>query len=103
MITQGVNEHLNTDVYHEPLEQEFSRKEINQFLSYLTGYLEGCYTWISRLPREPFLNTISYNLIFYGYGDDGFFEQEFELTEDYQEALQILEHKYASVTAENKF
>lgn len=57
---------------------EFSREEINEFISYFSGYLKGCSEWISLFPRQPFIKKIDSNHILYGYRDREFFEEQIE-------------------------
>jgi hypothetical protein len=77
---------------HKPFEDEFSRKEINQFSAYLYGYLMGRYEALVELnvrPR-PFVYRIEANLVIYGYGDGRFFQKCYERSEEFDEAYRRL-------------
>ncbi|MBE9209464.1 hypothetical protein IQ244_23795 [Nostoc sp. LEGE 06077] len=76
----------------EPFELEFSRQEINYFISYFYGYLEGHFhSRKSLISSEQFFKTIGSNHIIYGYQDGKYFEECYEAQEAYQAAIEHLE------------
>lgn len=87
--------------YREPFELEFSREEINYFISYFYGYLVGYSEWISQLPIQPFLKNIDSNHIIYGYQDGEFFEEQIESEEAYREAIATFEQNHYSLIEAN--
>jgi hypothetical protein len=76
----------------EPFELEFSRQEINYFISYFSGYIEGHFhSRKSVIPSEQFFRTIGSNHIIYGYKDGKYFEECYESQSAYQAAIENLE------------
>ncbi|BBD62960.1 hypothetical protein NIES2109_58100 (plasmid) [Nostoc sp. HK-01] len=91
-ILEADVEGYDTQILREPFELEFSRQEINHFISYFHGYLEGCFKSIKALlPSENFFRKIGSNHIIYGYKDDDYFEEHYESQEEYQVAIENLE------------
>ena len=78
----------------EPFELEFSREEINEFISYFYGYLIGAAEIACMLLRQPFMNRIDSNHILYGYRNEVFFEEQIDSEEDYKAAIQAFEETY---------
>jgi hypothetical protein len=79
-------------ILREPFELEFSRQEINYFISYFYGYLEGSFQSRKLLiPSEQFFKKIGSNLILYGYKDEHYFEEQYLSPEEYQTAIENLE------------
>lgn len=89
-------------VYQEPFEKEFSREEINQFLSYFYGYLIGVSDWAIPALPPPFLKRIDSNSILYGCRAGELFEEEFESEEDYQQAITEFEQTYGPEKSADK-
>lgn len=88
---------------HKPFEEEFSRNEINYFLSYLYGYIIGRFQTFKRItPAEPFLRRIDSNLIAYGYQDNDYFEFDCDTPEEYQAGIQSFEEKYGKESKSKK-
>jgi hypothetical protein len=75
---------------HDPFEEEFSRQEINHWIAYFFGYLQGCVKAFmqSGVQPEPFLRRIPSKFILYGYRDGGFFEHDYDSQEELKEAYQ---------------
>ncbi|KYC42350.1 hypothetical protein WA1_20485 [Scytonema hofmannii PCC 7110] len=97
IVENGVEDNENNKVY-KPFEEEFSRIEINYFLSYFYGYLIGYFEVFKRITlTQPFLNRIDSNLIFYGYKDNDYFEEDCYTPEEYQAGIQSFEGKYSKV------
>lgn len=101
ILENGVDGY-KTDIYREPFELEFSREEINQFISYFYGYLTGYSEEISQLQLDPFLKRIDSNHIFYGYRDGEFFEEQIDSEDDYQQAIEVFEQNYHSIKEERQ-
>ncbi|GAA6619686.1 hypothetical protein [Scytonema sp. NUACC26] len=80
------------DVLHDPLESEFSRKEINYFISYFYSFMRGYFQSLKKINvPQPFLKKIDSNLILYGYKDNEYFEEHYESEESYKTAIQSFE------------
>lgn len=101
VLENGANGY-DTDIYREPFELEFSREEINQFISYFYGYLIGCSTWVSKLQKQSFIKKIDSNHILYGYQDGEFFEKQIESVETYRETIERFEQNHYSVIEETQ-
>ncbi|WP_427159801.1 hypothetical protein ACQFX9_28085 [Aliinostoc sp. HNIBRCY26] len=91
-ILEADVEGYDTQILREPFELEFSRQEINYFISYFNGYTEGYFKTIEPLiPSEQFFRKIGSNHIIYGYKDEQYFEEHYESQEEYQAAIENLE------------
>ncbi|NER99054.1 MAG: hypothetical protein F6J86_35410 [Symploca sp. SIO1B1] len=88
--------------YREPFELEFSRKEINEFICYVYGFLTGFALSTCNRPIEPFIRSIDSNHILYGYRDGEFFEEQIDSQEEYQAAIKAFEEKYGSLQQERQ-
>ncbi len=88
--------------YREPLEIEFSREEINEFICYFYGYLVGVAEIINELPKKSFLKRIDSNHILYGCQDGTFFEEQIDSEEDYKAAIQTFEETYGTSVQEEQ-
>lgn len=84
----------DVNVYHNPFELEFSREEINEFMSYLYGFIAGYAEATCKPPIQPFLKHIDSNHILYGYRDGEFFEEEIESESEYQAAIAAFKTVY---------
>lgn len=79
----------------KPFENEFSRHEINYFISYLYGYVSGYFSTCKRItPAQPFLRKINSSLVLYGYKENEYFELDFETSEEYKAEIKLFEKKY---------
>ena len=89
----------DTQRTREPFELEFSRQEINYFLSYFHGYLSGCFK-VAKLmiPIEAFLKKINSNLILYGYKDGIYFEEQHEIPETFHASINLFNEKYENIS-----
>lgn len=91
-ILEADVEGYDTQILREPFELEFSRQEVNYFISYFNGYIEGYFETIKTLiPSEQFFRKIGSNHIIYGYKDEQYFEEHYESQEEYQAAIENLE------------
>jgi len=100
VLENGIDDY-NINVYREPFELEFSREEINQFICYFQGYLNGFFETIDQSSLSPFLKYIDSNLILYGYREGNLFEEDFESEEDYQQAI-AAQGKSISITLDKR-
>jgi hypothetical protein len=100
VLENGIDDY-DIYVYREPFELEFSREEINQFICYFHGYLNGFSGTIDQLFLSPFLKCIDSNLILYGYREGDLFEEDFESEEEYQQAIAAFETVYGSRKSED--
>ncbi|MFN6564780.1 MAG: hypothetical protein RMY28_033980 [Nostoc sp. ChiSLP01] len=85
-------EGYDREILREPFKLEFSRREINNFISYFYGYLEGYFQSIKFLiASQQFFKKIASNYILYGCTDEQYFEEHYETQEAYQTAIENLE------------
>jgi hypothetical protein len=75
-------------VYHQPFESELSRPEINDFICYFYGYLQGRFEAIQNSYSQEFLKRVDSNLILFGYKEGQFFEEHYDDSEAYKQAAQ---------------
>lgn len=96
-------EGYDTQILREPFEIEFSRQEINYFISYFYGYLEGCFE--SRrllIQSEQFFKRIGSEHILYGYKDEQYFEEQYQSQSAYLAATETLESiGISSISSQN--
>lgn len=79
-------------VYRQPLKSELSRQEINNFICYFYGYLQGRFEAMKDSYNQEFLKRVDSNLILFGYKDGHFFEEHYNDLTTYQQAAQA-KHK----------
>lgn len=84
------------------MENEFYRQEINEFISYLYGYLVGVSEWVCQTQTQPFFKRIDSNHILYGYRNGEFFEEQIDSEEEYKAAIQSLEETCGSKDVEKQ-
>lgn len=100
LLENGVDDY-DINIFRSPFELEFSREEINKFFVFICGYLEGYSESVfKRNTPKVFLKKISSNLILYGCRDGELFEEHFESSEEYQQAIAQYEEKYKSTEIE---
>ncbi|MUG97149.1 hypothetical protein F7734_34400 [Scytonema sp. UIC 10036] len=81
-----------TQRLREPFELEFSRQEINCFLSYFYSYLFGYFQSVRDIiSPQNFIKKVDSNLIIYGYKNGEYFEDQYDSASTYQEAIRIFE------------
>jgi len=80
----------DTRVVHQPFPEEFSRQEINEFICYFYGYLQGYFEEIKSSYSQFFYKVVDSNCIIFGYKNGNFFEEHYDGEEEYQEAVQLL-------------
>ncbi|HLK59080.1 MAG TPA: hypothetical protein VKU00_21140 [Chthonomonadaceae bacterium] len=75
-------------ILHAPFEDEFSRQEINEFIAFFYGYLEGRMEILltNGIQPPPFLHRVQSNLILYGCLEGRFFEEHFDNQEEFEQA-----------------
>lgn len=84
----------NIDVYQDPVEHEFSCKDIDRFICCIYGFLSGMGSTLK--PPQPFLMQVESQCLIYGYDGSNFFEEDFDSEEAYQAAIAIYKQKYDS-------
>ena len=88
-------EGYDTQRTREPFELEFSRQEINYFLSYFHGYISGCFKVANLMtPAQSFLKRINSNLILYGCRDGVYFEEQHEIPETFHASIKLFYENY---------
>jgi hypothetical protein len=83
------------DISQDPIESEFSQEEIDQFISFLIGFLKSRTHSLS--PKQPFLMMINSEHLIYGYDGQDFFEEEFESEADYFKAIANFDRKFPAL------
>ncbi|MGB8701161.1 MAG: hypothetical protein WCD18_17245 [Thermosynechococcaceae cyanobacterium] len=86
---------IRNEVFHDPIDDEFSNEEINRFICYFYGFLRGMSRHLK--PQHPFLNRVQSQLMFYGYDGYNFFEEEFDSEAEYNTAIVRIEQKYVAL------
>lgn len=89
----------NLEIYHLPIENEFSEDEIGYVISYLWGFLEGRSTQFSKLKSEikPFFRHVDSNHLIYGYWNGKFVEEVIDDSGAYEMIVETLLEKYGEV------
>jgi hypothetical protein len=78
---------IDRSVIRQPFEDEFSKDEMNRFVTYVYAYLQGyCKTAFREQGPEPFLRQVQAKHGLYGYCDGRFFEQGYSSHHEYEEA-----------------
>ena len=94
-IVENNIEGYDTQRTREPFELEFSRQEINYFLSYFHGYISGCFKVANLMtPAQSFLKRINSNLILYGCRDGVYFEEQHEIPETFHASIKLFYENY---------
>jgi hypothetical protein len=88
-------------VMQQPFADEFSREEINQFITFFYGYLSGFFSEVKKNYDEWFYKTIQAQGIIYGYQQGRFFAHSYDSEEEYDEALETVEMMQKLAPAKN--
>jgi hypothetical protein len=83
---------LNIDAYHDPVEHEFSRDEIDRLLCYIYSFLTGMGQTLK--PPKPFLKRVESQNLIYGYDGNDFFEDDFNSDTDFNAAINTFEQRF---------
>ncbi len=84
---------LKEHLIRQPMENEFSRTEINRFTAYFHGYLRGYWKSIRERPHESFVRTIPAGSIVYGYVEGRAFEESHDTQEKLDAATEYYRAK----------
>jgi len=76
-LVDPTDKRLKDPIYYPPDASEFSREEIEEFLSYFIGFLKGYFESFAVVWKDRFLLAVQSNLILYGFDGDKFFTQDF--------------------------
>jgi hypothetical protein len=73
-------------IYHHPFTEEFSREEINYFLAFFYGYLEGRLEVAleNGARMTKFIHKVDSNLILYGCRQGQFFEEQYDDEDEFE-------------------
>ena len=74
-------------VIHAPFAEEFSRAEINHFIAFMTGYLEGYFSSVKQQWRRSFFRTVECERILYGYQGGRFFNRQYRTESGFRKAI----------------
>jgi hypothetical protein len=74
-------------VVHAPFPEEFSREEINHFITFMRGYLEGYFETVKEGWHKWFFRTVPSECIVYGYQRGRFFNRQFRSEPAYRKAI----------------
>lgn len=77
------------DILHEPFE-EFPRDEIRYFINFFIGFLSGYFKATAELYTDPFFKTVDSNLILFGYRDGHFFDEQYDNSDEFDDAIRKL-------------
>jgi hypothetical protein len=91
ILTPDEKKRYDRWVIHRPIENEFSREEINDFTSCFYGYLLGFFEVVKEGYNEPFFKRVDSNGILFGYKDGQFFEEHYKDEKEYKKAVEVYE------------
>lgn len=83
------DQNLRKDIYYEPFE-EFSKKDIAIFISYIVGFCTGYFESSAERYNKFFFKTVRSNLIIFGYKDGNFFDNNYENEDEFCQAIEDL-------------
>ncbi len=78
---------------YQPFTEGFSREEINNLIVYMYSYVKGVFEDISKDYQKPFFKKVISNTILYGYKDGNFFEEQYNSSDDFENAVKLLENQ----------
>ena len=85
------DQRFDRQVIYQPLAEEFSREEMNSFITSFYAYLVSSFKAMAPGYNEFFFKRVDSNGILFGYEDGQFFEEHFKSSEEYNKALERLE------------
>jgi len=93
-IRKQIQPHDSYDLslMYQPFPEEFSRQDIQAFISYLYGYIQGYFETIQDTYNQFFFKRVASNGIVFGYKDGEFFEEQYDSPETYNQAVKSLEN-----------
>jgi hypothetical protein len=74
-------------VLQPPFAAEFSRAEINHFIAFMTGYLEGYFRVVKKQWTRWFFRTVQCEGIVYGYQRGRFFNRQYQSEAAFRKAI----------------
>lgn len=80
-------------VIQKPFADEFSRAEINHFIAFMTGYLEGYFSEVKKLWKKWFFRTVKCEFIVYGYQRGRFFNRRYKSEAAFRKAIARAEER----------
>ncbi|HMV87511.1 MAG TPA: hypothetical protein PLD20_14355 [Blastocatellia bacterium] len=78
---------FDRQVIQPPFAEEFSRAEINHFIAFMTGYLEGYFDAIKKLRHKWFFRKVQCEFILYGFQRGRFFNRRFSSESAFRKAV----------------
>ncbi|NOT63891.1 MAG: hypothetical protein HOP19_27065, partial [Acidobacteria bacterium] len=80
-------------VIQRPFAEEFSRAEINHFVTFMHGYLEGYFETLKPRWQRWFFRTVQCEFIVYGFRHGRFFNRSYPTEASYRKALKKAEER----------
>jgi len=74
------------DILREPLEDDFSKDEMEYFMTWFVSYLVGFMQSFEGHYNEEFARSLDYCYTIYGYRDDRFFLEQYEDRDEFYAA-----------------
>ncbi|MDZ7877802.1 MAG: hypothetical protein U5L45_09040 [Saprospiraceae bacterium] len=74
----GENELDQKNYYQNPIETEFSKEAMKEFMVHFVGYLLSTFESIKDTFKKPFFRTVPYAHIIYGFEEGEFFEDYYD-------------------------
>lgn len=96
-VLEQFDKKTDLETYRNPIESEFSAREMIVFDNYLCGCVLGVKSTFKLYEIPPFIKKIDSNLIIFGYVDGEFFEHQHQT----QEAFEAEVDKYKHLSAAN--
>jgi hypothetical protein len=81
------DERFDRNVIQPPFADEWSRAEINHFIVFKTGYLEGYFETVKRSWKDWFYRTVPCEGILYGYQRGRFYNRQFKTEAAFKRAI----------------
>jgi hypothetical protein len=88
-LVDPADHRLKNPIYY-PADAEFPAEEVERFLRFFAGFVEGFSESLSALRKDRFLLAVQSNLILYGFDGEQFFTRGFDSEGEFQQARTTL-------------
>ena len=89
-LVDPADQRLKNPIYYPADEAEFPAEDVERFLSFFAGFVEGFSESLSGWWKDRFLLAVQSNLVLYGFDREQFFTRGFESPEEFQRARAAL-------------
>jgi hypothetical protein len=84
--SEELEKHKDRNILHEPMENDFSKDEMEYFMTWFMFYLEGFMQSFERRYNKEFARSLDYCFMIYGYRDNRFFLYQYENQDEFYAA-----------------